>query len=861
MGIIFSSPEERKRQRGKAHLKKQYNGSLAWSGLKRYQRPTISDENLEARIYELPGNKDGNYGKRTYLNPYYNEKEKYPDIDAYYSTTRMEPRRLVVQATDHVLKNDHGIRHRGQCRIKGKIPLVIKLTELCLNPLGYDKYDGVDDESDSESGGGKKSLSVWRRVLHWLLSSFLIMTVAWIIQMLITIEGVFAPWTEDNEYAEPYEGYDNMQWYWPKHAINPLDEAPKRSAVSTTPRISGIAYLNLPRRLVVKDDSTQEWVVREAKDIRDPISGTMPPYIFISYTGESFGGYTNPALRRQRLHHIAEQMVASENQLHKDQPEIKAFWLDLVCIIKKDTPPDEINKDVYSICDAVRGAVRVYIVLQSNTDSEKEKFGQRVWTLPEALLGVGKMRYCFPSSVDKEEGKFNVRNLLLTDMYGSFWQSHEGSRPEWAGKEQDSALGLLVKHYSNTLRLTDLQLFSCIVQALAEKSVSKINQPTQVGGYTQAAVAYAAMAMLSYQIEPDETETNFEAIARLSLVNDSDQLLERLACQWPTMIKAHDDQAGWTDAVAGSEKLIRRIAEPDAYYTHLWDIKPLCQVVGVCDEEDTPTIMLDRCRAIPIRWKSFPRLNYNTRWGFRTTMASLVLQCGCGFFFLTSNVLWGAISLGFSQLNSNGINMSYYLIGAAVLFICGWLISLFCPRVVRRLCNDCYTGGSRYLVGFEGTMRLRDIEFAMFGTYGDRLRYAPSSTPMAGTLRDDYIRKAREPGPADWERLYSNIPADHRVFTIVDTTDCTVSLIVAERPPVVALICGREGGMVRALLCSWRFENNCLYREYVMRMRSSVEDFTTPMDWLKVSLASQGEVSRVRVRKYLQGNTVNGHGH
>ena len=76
-----------------------------------------------------------------------------------------------------------------------------------------------------------------------------------------------------------------------------------------------------------------------------------------------------------------------------------------------------------------------------------------------------------------------------------------------------------------------------------------------------------------------------------------------------------------------------------------------------------------------------------------------------------------------------------------------------------------------------------------------------------------------------------------------------MSVVSTERPPVVAVICGREGGMLRALLCSWRFENNCLYRESVVRMRSSLEHLVKLKDWLKLSLTSQGDVSRLLAKK------------
>ncbi|KAJ5410126.1 uncharacterized protein N7487_004485 [Penicillium crustosum] len=55
----------------------------------------------------------------------------------------------------------------------------------------------------------------------------------------------------------------------------------------------------------------------------------------------------------------------------------------------------------------------------------------------------------------------------------------------------------------------------------------------------------------------------------------------------------------------------------------------------------------------------------------------------------------------------------------------------------------------------------------------------------------------------------------------MDTGDLTVFVIAAERPPVVAVICGHEGEKLRTLLCSWRWDNNCLYRECVAQALGS----------------------------------------
>lgn len=56
----------------------------------------------------------------------------------------------------------------------------------------------------------------------------------------------------------------------------------------------------------------------------------------------------------------------------------------------------------------------------------------------------------------------------------------------------------------------------------------------------------------------------------------------------------------------------------------------------------------------------------------------------------------------------------------------------------------------------------------------------------------------------------------HGFFTLVDTGSLTVSIFSAVRPPSVALICGRKGGMLRTVLYYYERSNNCLYKETVM---------------------------------------------
>lgn len=63
----------------------------------------------------------------------------------------------------------------------------------------------------------------------------------------------------------------------------------------------------------------------------------------------------------------------------------------------------------------------------------------------------------------------------------------------------------------------------------------------------------------------------------------------------------------------------------------------------------------------------------------------------------------------------------------------------------------------------------------------------------------------------------------------------TVTVFAAARPPSVALICGKEGGMLRAVLCSFERETNSLKKECVLRMETPMWNQSDLMGWVKLS--------------------------
>lgn len=865
--------EKHERDVWRTHLEHQYDGKHHRNAGTRFRRPYLDSNAIEERMNELQHGKQREK-KRRYLNILgENDHEKYPDLDTYYSTTKEIPRRLIVQAT-HDAQKDTRARHWGHSTIKGNRPFVVWLSELCLNPFRFDRYDGgfVDEDDEKAEDIRWKKMSLARRIfqttVHWIASTILTLLFAWIIQVVLSVQVATAPWS-DSGAADSYDGYENVHWEWPHHAVNILDQSPNNKKPQST-----ITKLMIPRRLVVKDKSTGKWVVKMTDELRDKHTGMLQPYVFLSFSRANFLGVDDTKLR-PFFHRVAEEVLERENDRRDEKdPVMEAFWLDMDCVASdpliKDKNGNMVNpimhadsektKDINSICDAVRCAKRVYVVLPDDRPEDKLIWGRRIWTLPEVLLAADKIRYCiFPLEAMQRDDKPIINNVLLTDMYNSFWAGHP-SRSHLASDEaldtHEDAITHLVNHYTNRTKLSELQLFTFAIQALAQLTSGKDTR-----GESTVELAYAAMGLLAYRLTPDDNEDVFQAVARLSLVNDSNHLLERLLCLWPSYGENEQNpEAKAKYAVASSDTLLRNIADRDQYAVHLWDIDPMCDVVGIGNDKFTPTVITDRCRGIPIRWKGFPRMRYaQDLTSFRATLAQTVVFAGVWFFVTGFGLFSSAISLAMANNTGNketNISVGSYLWGVAIFVGVGWMISWFSPLAVRQLCNGGSSGVSCHLIGFEGTMTLRQIEKAIYGNYNARLTYSPSSSIFSKDLRHPKLRMGVESpdengdpeGPEHWkqQRVKHNIPDSHRLFTIVDTGDLTVTVIAAQRPPVVALIAGREGGMLRSLLCSWRFETNCLYRECVIRMRSSLEEQATPNDWLKISLASQSDVNQTR---------------
>ncbi|ERF68494.1 hypothetical protein EPUS_05633 [Endocarpon pusillum Z07020] len=544
-------------------------------------------------------------------------------------------------------------------------------------------------------------------------------------------------------------------WDYPRYARNTLDASPL--AADTVDWKNNLYVVNgdmsrllRPRRLIVRRGASWELVTNSAE-----------PYLFVSYTATQFSPKDPSAC--QRLERLAEKMT--------EEAGLTAYWLDHRCM--EQTPGPLFSEDVYRICDCIRGAVGVCVMVPDFSEASMANWGNRLWTLPEALLSSSlNIKFCSADST------MEISKIALAS---DVWKDGQVSR-------------LLAEHFSGLLTLSRLELISLGLEALGSRETQNL--------HTQGDLAYALMSLLKQRPRTNPNDTLFQALARLSLANDSDQIVERMMCMLPD--------------VGASPKLNKKFVVNDQLGAKLWDIQPLCQVAGVCGDEG---VILDGCRGISIRWKDIPQITYLRRKAWKRMFAEIGLRSGPLWFII------GCIMVGMPSTVATG----------AILLVIGLVLLIAAPWSVQLLYGGKIWGQSPWLIGIEGVLPIAKIEHLAFGNAIGRISYAPSSTLLS-------CKQARErvgEGPGWIERPGSCAPPTlapgQRFFTLLDTGSMTVSVFAAERPPSAALICGQEGGMLRVVLCHYERSTGTMHKETVLRMETPMLDQASLLGWVKIA--------------------------
>ncbi|KAI9847911.1 MAG: hypothetical protein M1837_001428 [Sclerophora amabilis] len=561
-----------------------------------------------------------------------------------------------------------------------------------------------------------------------------------------------------------YPGFLGRCWEYPKHARSKVDAHPRAPRMALDQQghkfnvVGEQARLLTPRLLVVKVGD--DWVLQP---------GDYRPYLFISHTSSHYPD----AESKQELERMAKALAVEEG--------VDAYWLDYICRAQQQP---ELTDDVHRICDVTRGARKVCIALPEVSDARIREWGNRMWTLPEVLLAADDKIVVFSPKEQK--------TMTKTDIAGTAWLAtwSDPNGQTYINDEQVETTRLLAEHYTKTATLSRLELISAALGALRFRYIQS-DDPSR-----KADLAHALMALLQHRPRMDPTDDEFQALARLSLSNDSDSIVERMMCMLPANIPQN---GSW-------------FAGEDQFGAKLWDIEPKCQVAGVAHDS---SVILDGCRGISIRWKNFPRLHYLNRITWKKLWAEIGLRGG-------PYLIW--IGIG---LRSSFVATSPVLAWVGVFLIIVSLIIVFtAPWCIVTLYGGKVWGQRPWLIGIEGTLPIETIERLTFGNSIGRFQYAPSSSLLCEG--DNFERVGVQP------HIHGKVPPGHRVFTLVDTGTMMVTVFSAVRPPSVALLCGNEGGMIRAALCSYDRSTNCLHKETVVRMETPMWDKAQLLSWVKV---------------------------
>jgi hypothetical protein len=462
------------------------------------------------------------------------------------------------------------------------------------------------------------------------------------------------------------------------------------------------------------------------------------------------------------LHYISERAAREAG--------VPAYWVGCSCMQDED----QVEDDVYRISDVMRGAQSLIIAIGPSrkhpgweTPAAMLKiWGERMWTLPEALL----------SPADKD---------IKVYVRGNTGPPRVISKKQFAAVVWDDPLisRQLVDHFNNTLNLSPLELVSIALSCLRSRNTIQ---------HLPGDLSYALMGLLRQRPQIDKTDSDFQAFARLSLANDSDMLLERLICMLPL-----DQNASW-------------LAMDDAWNANLWDIYPQCQVAGLGHHD---TVILDGAFGAAIRWKAFTTVKCIGMDSWKRLGSRMVIHgAPLGFLIGITLIATSSATLG---------------IGAFLLVI-SLIVVLASPYLVRVIYSGKLWATQAWFFGFEGYLDLATIESQIFGAYMGRLKWSPSGSSISKHTMNEHGECVGVDPTLDSrvkamvEQARNSDYGAMKVFTLVDTYTLTVTMFLAVRPPVAVLMCGHEGGMQRAIMCSYDWSSQTLYRETVLRMETPV---------------------------------------
>ncbi|KAJ5930394.1 hypothetical protein N7466_005887 [Penicillium verhagenii] len=783
--------------------------------------PNAQYQRAYPQSYKGPGDRDySDFEKLPYRHKDHFQRvyEGLPD-ERFLDPVTGKVRELIVQCADKVYNGPPNTTYK-RTFIRDVSPLTLRLANWPMS--GFDA-DEIDDDAD-----GDKKRSKSNTLKHILSSTELL--VKWPISCLLLYPVVGIPGLASTGQIVNQGGYDPFPYrYWGycKVARNTLEDRVAKSfyGSSLTPAIATSLKTNRilePPTLCfdIGEDRSQTLSVEEWKKnpkYKNPDKNTAK-YVFVAYTRSQFPGSESE-----------EEAIRTIGLKAARDAGVPAYWLDFECI-------DQVDKEsgVFCISDIVRGAHALVVAIGNPprkipsrktptgeisgwetpaeeipppglSDKERADFllrrwGKRVWTFPEVLLCQNRELKVY------ERGQAEaIMALPKNRLAEKCWDDSDSSRQ-------------LLDHFAGNLILTPLQLTIIAFECLFTR---------EKRDYLKGDHSYVLMGLLLKRPKVDKDDSEFQAFARLSLANDSDRLLERLICLLP-----EDHFQKWH-------------CVSDGYGVNLWDIQPHCQIAGICDDD---TVLIDGAFGATIHWDRFRKVNARRSASATRTMTQVLLH-GAPFFFIVGIILFktsrdvrgllsGSLVLSAvgevdqkaeDKMRALGDWADFFFAIGILLLATAATTFVTSPYLTRLLYRGKFWGSQAWLFGFEGYADIKTIESQIFGARLNRLRWSPYGSSLSKSYRDKYGEcKGIDPmtDPVVREKIKRAERNENfgelRIFTLVDTNTMTVTLFEAVRPPTVLLLCAAEGGMQRAIACSYQWMTGTCHRETVLRMETPV---------------------------------------
>ena len=609
---------------------------------------------------------------------------------------------------------------------------------------------------------------------------------------------VFDGWPGRKSFKDEYPRYLMNFWgqMWAARSQMEYSRFEKLQAKNPMPTPAGfnatvpsVTHALRPRKLVIYRDN--DWGHCE-----DPSIIINYRFIAISYRQRDvFEHGTDEEGRRreeEQRKHFIDSVRATTLQCG-----MRAYWLDLECL---GASAEEKNIDLYRMADIYRGANFTLITIGKSDDEHSiqswKSWGGRVWTLPEALLSRG-LRYRI--GIDGP-----VLPITLHELANKAYEHYSEETAiinAYSGKDPLERLERLTLLKSAIWRRGSAALPPVSPPRDAERPMLSLrSQPTVIENPSYPAErVYALMGFYEHRIMPSRLETELQALARLSMANDSDRMAERMVSMLPRIIQR---EACW-------------YADNDLYGSRLWDIEPEINVVGVTENG---ALVLDGCRAAAIRWKGFPEVSFETTESFRRTLAGLTP------IILPLVALYGG---PWMQRHES------YISAGTIIASCALFLHLFGPILVAYSISGRILNTQPWLIGVKGVLSPEEAADRVYGASLSRHRhrrllYTPSGSLFSRPSEDEI----REGLHIQYEEV-RDLQRDD-VYTLIDTCSTTIYYFTAERPPTVCLFTGREGGLGRFVLCSENCTANELHKETVLRMPSYIQRSMKPCNWVAI---------------------------